>query len=144
MYIYSGGEPLVRKDDLIRLCERHPDCYFLSFTNATLIDEAFAKEVRRVGNLTFATSVEGFEAETDLRRGKDTYQKVIKAMDILKAEGVPFGFSTCYHRLNTDVVGSDAYVDFMVEKGCRFGWYFTYMPLGKDAVICFIEASYYI
>ena len=24
MYIYSGGEPLVRKDDIIRLCEAHP------------------------------------------------------------------------------------------------------------------------
>ena len=116
LYIYSGGEPLVRKDDLIRLSEKHPDCYFLAFTNATLIDAAFAKEVRRVGNLTFAISVEGFEAETDLRRGAGTYEKVIAAMDILKAEGVPFGFSTCYHRLNTDVVGSDAYIDLMVEK----------------------------
>ena len=23
MYIYTGGEPLVRKDDLIKLCEKH-------------------------------------------------------------------------------------------------------------------------
>ena len=41
IYIYTGGEPLVRKDDLIRLCEKHQDCAFLCFTNATLIDEAF-------------------------------------------------------------------------------------------------------
>ena len=33
MYIYSGGEPLVRKKDIIRLCEAHPDCQFLAFTN---------------------------------------------------------------------------------------------------------------
>ena len=26
MYIYTGGEPLVRKKDIIRLCEMHPDC----------------------------------------------------------------------------------------------------------------------
>ena len=25
-FLYSGGEPLVRKKDLIRLCEAHPDC----------------------------------------------------------------------------------------------------------------------
>jgi MoaA/NifB/PqqE/SkfB family radical SAM enzyme len=133
MYIYSGGEPLVRKDDLLRLAARHPDCYFLSFTNATLVDEAFAKEARRVGNLAFAISVEGFEDETDMRRGAGTYRRVMAAMDRLKRNGVPFGFSTCYHRLNTEVVGSEAYIDLMVEKGCRFGWYFTYMPLGKDA-----------
>ena len=39
LYIYTGGEPLVRKKDLITLCERHQGCVFLSFTNATLIDE---------------------------------------------------------------------------------------------------------
>ena len=32
MYIYTGGEPLVRKADLIRLCEKHNDCIFLAFT----------------------------------------------------------------------------------------------------------------
>lgn len=133
MYIYSGGEPLVRKDDLIKLAERHPDCYFLSFTNATLVDDAFAREMRRVGNFALAISVEGFEAETDMRRGAGTYRKVMAAMDALKRNGVPFGFSTCYHSRNTEVVGSDDYIDLMVEKGCRFGWYFTYMPLGKDA-----------
>lgn len=37
MYIYTGGEPLVRKKDLIRLCKKHDDCVFLCFTNATLI-----------------------------------------------------------------------------------------------------------
>ena len=35
LYIYTGGEPLVRKNDLIRLCEKHNDCVFLCFTNAT-------------------------------------------------------------------------------------------------------------
>ncbi len=43
-YIYTGGEPLVRKDDLIRLCEKHDDCVFMAFTNGTLIDEAFTSE----------------------------------------------------------------------------------------------------
>lgn len=48
MYIYTGGEPMVRKRDLITLCERHPDCEFLSFTNGTLIDEEFCMEMLRV------------------------------------------------------------------------------------------------
>lgn len=135
MYLYSGGEPLVRKADLIELAEKHSDCMFLSFTNATLVDEAFARDLARVGNLLLAISVEGFEAETDMRRGAGTYQRVMQAMDILKAHGVGFGFSTCYHSKNYQVVGSDKYIDWMIEKGCLFGWYFTYMPLGKDAVM---------
>lgn len=133
MYIFSGGEPLVRKDDLINIAKEHDDCMFLAFTNATLVDEAFAKELARVGNFALAISIEGFEEETDLRRGKGTYNKVIEAMDLLKKEEVIFGFSSCYHSKNTETVGSDEYVDLMIEKGCMFGWYFTYIPIGKDA-----------
>lgn len=133
MYIFSGGEPLVRKDDLIKIAEKNSDCMFLAFTNATLVDDALAKELARVGNFALAISVEGFREETDLRRGEGTYKKVVEAMDTLKKEGVIFGFSTCYHSKNTEIVGSDEYVDFLVDKGCMFGWYFTYIPIGKNA-----------
>lgn len=134
MYILSGGEPTVRKDEILRLAEENDDCMFLSFTNATLIDEAFASEVERLGNFAFAVSVEGYEEETDMRRGKGTYRKVMDAMDILQKHGIIFGFSTCYHSKNTEIVGSEEWVDAMIAKGCKFGWYFTYIPIGKDAV----------
>ena len=38
-YIFTGGEPLVRKKDILKICEKHNDCEFLIFTNSTLIDE---------------------------------------------------------------------------------------------------------
>jgi Predicted Fe-S oxidoreductases len=133
-YIFSGGEPTMRKKDLIRLAESHPDCAFLAFTNGTLVDEAFADELKRVGNFALAFSIEGSEEDTDFRRGKGTYQSVIRAMDILREKGVIFGFSACYTSKNLDTIGSDAFVDLMIEKGCLFGWYFTYIPVGKDAV----------
>ncbi len=134
MYIYSGGEPLMRKKDIISLCEEHSDCVFLAFTNGTLIDEEFADEVLRVKNFVPAISVEGFEEETDFRRGEGTYKAVIKAMEILKNKGLPFGISCCYTRENTEVMGSEEYFDDMIEKGAKFAWFFTYMPVGINAV----------
>ena len=134
MFIFSGGEPLVRKKDIIKLCEKHQDCYFLAFTNGTLIDEAFADDMLRVGNFAPAISVEGYEEETDMRRGKGTFNAVMKAMEILKRKRLLFGMSTCYHRKNVHVVGSSDYLDFMIDKGAAFVWYFTYMPVGNDAV----------
>lgn len=133
MYIYSGGEPLVRKDDIIKLCEKHDDCAFLAFTNATLIDEKFANEMLRVKNFIPAISVEGFEEATDSRRGKGTYKAVVKAMDILKEKKLPFGISCCYTSVNTEIIGSEEYFDDMIEKGAKFVWFFTYMPIGNDA-----------
>ncbi len=133
MYIYTGGEPLVRKADLIRLCEKHSDRQFLSFTNATLIDEAFADEMLRVKNFMPAISVEGFEAATDGRRGDGTYQRVVKAMALLKERNLPFGLSCCYTSQNLDSISSDAFIDQMIDWGAYFVWYFHYMPVGNDA-----------
>ncbi len=134
MYIYSGGEPLVRKSDIIRLCEKHSDCEFLAFTNGTLIDEQFADEMLRVKNFVPAISIEGFEEETDFRRGKGTYQAVIHALELLKQRRLPFGASLCYTSKNVESIGSEAYIDDLIAKGCKFAWFFTYMPVGVDAV----------
>ena len=133
MYIYSGGEPLVRKSDVLRLCEEHDDCMFLAFTNGTLIDEAFADEMLRIKNFIPAISIEGFEEETDDRRGHGTYKAVISAMKILKRKKLPFGASLCYTSKNTETIGSEEYFDDLVEMGCKFAWFFTYMPVGVSA-----------
>lgn len=134
-YIYTGGEPLVRKKDLIRLCEKHSDCIFLTFTNGTLIDENFTQEMLRVKNLIPALSVEGFEKATDLRRGEGTYQRVVNAMHLLKQHHLPFGISCCYTRYNVDVISSEEYFDQMIDWGAKFSWFFHYMPVGNDAKI---------
>lgn len=133
-FLYTGGEPLVRKKDIIRLCEAHPDCEFSAFTNATLIDEEFADEMLRVKNFIPAISAEGFEESTDSRRGKGTYRKIMRAMEILKEKKLPFGISACYTGANVYDIGSEEYFDKMVEWGAKFCWLFTYMPVGKDAV----------
>ena len=133
MYIYTGGEPLVRKKDLIRLCEKHNDCIFLSFTNATLIDEDFANDMLRVGNFVPAISLEGFETATDGRRGNGVYQKVIKAINLLREKKLVFGISACYTSANFESITSEAFYDSLIDLGAYFIWYFHYMPVGNDA-----------
>lgn len=134
IYLFTGGELLVRKGDIIRLCDAHPDCVFSTFTNGTLIDEAFADEMLRVKNFVPAISIEGFEEAMDSRRGDGTYQKIIRAMKILRDKKLPFGISCCYTSANAEVIGSEEYFDYMIELGAKFAWFFTYMPVGKGAV----------
>lgn len=133
-YMFTGGEPLIRKDDVLRLCEENPDCVFLAFTNGTLVDEAFCKELRRVGNMTLALSIEGERDSNDARRGSGIYERTLAAMDLLKKEGCLFGMSVCYTRENVESVTSDDFIRLMSEKGVRYGWYFNFMPVGKNAV----------
>ena len=133
MYIYTGGEPLVRKKDIIRLCEKHDDCVFLCFTNATLIDEDFANEMLRVKNFVPSISLEGFEEATDGRRGNGVYQKVIDAIELLKRKKLVYGISACYTSANFDSITSEEFYDKLIDLGVYFIWYFHYMPVGNDA-----------
>lgn len=130
--VLSGGEPLLRRDDIIRLAERHPDQVFHLFTNGTLIDQKFVDDMIRLGNITVALSLEGFEEKTDRRRGRGVFAKVMAAMDLMRAAGAVYGVSVTYSRNNTEELGSEAFVDMLVNKGVAFGWYFTYIPIGKD------------
>lgn len=134
MYIFTGGEPLVRKKDIIALCEKHSDCEFLSFTNGTLIDEAFCQEMLRVRNFVPAISLEGFEEANDSRRGNGIYKKVADAMRLLKEHKLPFGISTCYTSRNYADISSEQFFDYMIESGAFFCWFFHYMPVGNGAV----------
>lgn len=133
MYIYTGGEPMVRKKELIRLCEKHDDCIFLCFTNGTLIDEEFADDMLRVGNFIPAISLEGFESATDQRRGEGVYQKATKTMELLKRKKLIYGISACYTSANFESITSEEFYDSLIDMGAYFIWYFHYMPVGNDA-----------
>ena len=130
----TGGEPLIRKNDIFEVCKEHPDCMFLCYTNATLIDDAFCKKMNELGNLSVALSIEGSAESNDFRRGEGSYATTLAAMDLLKKNRCVFGISVCYTSANVDQVTSDAFIDLMIEKGSKFGLYFNYMPIGKDAI----------
>ena len=133
-YLYTGGEPLVRKHDIIRLCEKHDDCVFMSFTNGTLIDEQFADDMLRVKNFVPAISLEGMESATDFRRGEGVFGKVKRAMELLHERRLIYGISSCYTSANYESITSEEYYDMLIENGAYFIWYFHYMPVGNDAV----------
>ena len=40
----------------------------------------------------------------------------------------------CYTRANAEVIGSEEFIDSMIEWGAKFAWFFTYMPVGVNAV----------
>ena len=132
-WLMTGGEPLIRKADILKLAEAHPYSSFHIFTNGTLIDDAFCEEVVRLGNIAPSISLEGFEEVNDLRRGKGVFQKVMHAMDTMKKHKLLFGTSICYTSSNYKTVTSDEFLDMIISKGVKYTWYFHYMPIGNDA-----------
>jgi len=129
--VISGGEPLFHPD-VMDLVEKHSDIAFQMYTNGTLIDAKMAKRIAKAGNLIPCISLEGLKEETDRRRGEGVFAKASEAFDHMRREGVCFGFSATCTRYNLDAITSPEFVDFVERKGCTLGWYFIYIPIGKD------------
>ncbi|MBW1992365.1 MAG: radical SAM protein [Deltaproteobacteria bacterium] len=77
-------------------------------------------------------SVEGFQKETDARRGPGTFARVMAAMDLLRQARIPFGYSVTVTRANEPVIASPEFLDFMIARGALMGWMFLCMPVGGN------------
>ncbi|WP_368491088.1 radical SAM protein [Clostridium sp. BJN0013] len=130
--IILGGEPFFN-DYLLDIYEKYDDVMFTPFTSGLLLNEKIADRLKKCGNVIPMLSIEGFENDTDARRGKGTYQKALKAMDMLHERGILFGVSSAVTRTNINTVLSDEFTDMLIEKGSRMSWYFLFMPVnGED------------
>ncbi len=137
--VVSGGEPLMYKSgdkDIFSLFREHSHNYFLMYTNATLITDETARKLAEVGNVTPAISVEGWEKETDERRGKGIFKQTLKAMENLRNHGVPFGISLTATTYNAEIIFSDEFMDyFFDQQGAIYAWIFQYMPIGRSYTV---------
>jgi len=131
----SGGEPFMYRSEgktLLDIFKKYNDMLFLVYTNGTLINEEAAQRLAKSANATPAISVEGFEKETDERRGIGTYKKILNAFECLRQAGVPFGISVTATSKNVDLLLTDEFYDFYFEEqGACYMWQFQLMPIGR-------------
>lgn len=133
--VISGGEPYVMGDTLVELFEKYNDMFFLTYTNGLFFDKKLAKKLGKLGNVAPAISVEGWREETDARRGPGVWARVHTAMENLRNHGVMFGISVTQTKYNLETILDDAFVRHFLNEGAIFGWYFMFMPVGKDPML---------
>jgi MoaA/NifB/PqqE/SkfB family radical SAM enzyme len=127
-----GGEPFVYPN-LFQMIEEHHEIFFQVYTNGTLLTREKAKRLSELGNVMVVLSIEGYEEETDRWRGKGVYKKIMNAFDDLREARVLIGTSATVTRQNVEVVASEPFVDFMLEKGTFAQMYFLYLPVNGQA-----------
>ncbi|MBW2703652.1 MAG: radical SAM protein [Deltaproteobacteria bacterium] len=131
--VITGGEPYLRHD-LVDLMAAHPHIYFMTYTNGLILAEQnLVGRLADMGNVLPCMSVEGYEAETDARRGAGTHRKIRRLMREMREAGMLFGFSATPMRHNNDILLTDQFIEYYMELGARVGWYFSYMPVGLGA-----------
>ena len=94
--------------------------------------ENIAPMLAELGNVVPAISQEGFENETDARRGEGMYLTIKNARKNLTSYGVLHGFSITYTRENADVASSEKLINEIINQDVSFGWYFLYIPKGRE------------
>lgn len=141
-FVISGGEPFLYP--ILEIARKYKDSVFHVFTNGTMLvanhyylDErgeikSLMELLLEVGNIIPLISIEGNENDTDSRRGRGVFKKIMKAMDELRQRGIPFGFSLTHTQRNDHVFRSDDFIDLMIEKGAYLGWVFQYIPIDED------------
>ncbi len=132
--VISGGEPFIY-EGIYDLWKKHDDVWFQVYTSGVTLNQASVAKLAELGNVMPCLSVEGFEDETDKRRGTGHFKRLLEVFARLREAGIPFGVSATATRENNQLIMSDAFVDFYAKQGALVGWYFQYMPVGREPVM---------
>lgn len=100
--LFSGGEPLVRKD-LVELAKHATSKGMRAVisTNGTLITKEKAKELKEVGLSYVGISLDGMEEVHDRFRGvKGSFRKALQGIENCQAEGLKVGMRFTVNKRN--------------------------------------------
>jgi len=126
-----GGEPLLRKKELLELQKRHKELGYFVFTNATLLDRETIEEFLKTGaNTHWLLHIQGDKELTDRDMKPGIFEKALQAMANLREARIPFGFSTSVTQENFSKVTSPEFLEFISAQGAIIGLYFPYVALG--------------
>ncbi|MDE5588684.1 MAG: radical SAM protein [Acetatifactor sp.] len=130
--LLAGGEPLLRRD-IIEAAGKMQNIIFPIFTNGTYIDEKYLKLFDKCRNLIPVMSIEGGREETDLRRGKGIYDRLITSMDSIYEKGLLFGASVTVTTENAKEVVSDAFISSLAQRGCKLVVFVEFVPVTEES-----------
>lgn len=130
--LLAGGEPMLRRD-ILSAAGKIPNILFPIFTNGTYMDDACFTLFDRCRNLIPVISLEGGQAETDRRRGKGVYEKLISGMDALHDRKLLFGVSVTVTTRNICEVLSPAFLDTLAVRGCKLVVYVEFVPVTEES-----------
>jgi len=134
--VFSGGEPLCR-DDLFRLVSqaRSVDLVCALATNATLIDEKTAEQIKDAGIARVAVSLDGAtpEVHNRLRRMEGSFEAALEGMARLREKQVPFQINVTLSKHNAGQL-EDIY-ELARSVGAVAVHFFMLVPVGCGLVL---------
>jgi MoaA/NifB/PqqE/SkfB family radical SAM enzyme len=129
--VFAGGEPFI-KPSILDLAHEYPEIMFLIFTNGLLLNDALVERIAKKRNVVPLISLEGYEDDTDARRGKGVYMQVQNSIARLKKKGIFWGTSLTMTTDNFNEVTDDHFINELFNAGCKLFMMTAYTPVTKE------------
>lgn len=128
--LLAGGEPLMRPE-MLEVATNYKDIVFPVFTNGMLIDSKIINLLKLHKNIIPVISIEGYEKETDSRRGLGVYGHIKEVFRSLKKENIFFGTSITVTKDNFELVTGREFIKNIVHSGCSLLFFVEYIPVSE-------------
>ena len=130
--VLAGGEPLLRKDVILKACN-FPEILFPVFTHGTMLDDYYFDLIDKNRNIIPILSIEGNKELTDSRRGDGVYNQLIDSMNYMKDNNLIFGSSITITNENISYALSDEFVSNLYDLGSKVLFFIEYVPVDLSA-----------
>lgn len=128
--LIAGGEPFIRKE-ILDITKDFPQMIFPVFTNGMLIDDGMANKIQDQKNVIPVISTEGYDKDTDYRRGEGVSRHLKKVFAQLSKKKIFWGVSVTVTGSNFEVITSDEFINDFVSSGCRLFFFVEYIPVSE-------------
>jgi len=128
LIVLAGGEPLVRPE-ILSITKDFPEIVFLLFTNGLLINDELTMKLKKQNNVVPVISLEGYEEDTDGRRGKGIYERLQRIIGKTKDNGIFWGTSLTVTNSNFTSVTDYQFIQNLIALGCKLFFFVEYTPI---------------
>jgi MoaA/NifB/PqqE/SkfB family radical SAM enzyme len=96
-----------------------------------LLDDEKVEKLAGYRNIVPVLSIEGFQGNTDVRRGEGVLGSILEAAGKLKEKDIFWGTSITFTSENLEEVASDEFVKKASEFGCKLFIFVEYVPVDE-------------
>jgi radical SAM protein with 4Fe4S-binding SPASM domain len=136
MLVYSGGEPLVRKDifDLLEYSKKVGFANVIA-TNATLIDGKIAKDLKKAGVVGIAVSLDSTirEVHNRIRQNEKAFELAMEGIEAIKRTGIFLQINTTTMEYNFENL--KAIIKLADSLGAGIMLMYQLVPVGRGCAI---------
>lgn len=133
MIIFTGGEPLLRKD-LEHTGKRLHEMGFPwgIVTNGIFLSPQRLKSLLNAGMHSLTISLDGLEKNHNWLRGKDTFRRILPALKMLgQTRELIYDVASCVHQKNLSEL--EHIKEMLINYGIRKWRLFSITPIGRAA-----------